>query len=306
MPLMNSSSANSPAAPPSTARSPGGRAVLLALVFFLLGVAATVAWLEYGKNGSPAPSAAGLPRDALDLLRGLNAPVQLRFYSVLPPGSAPPRLQDFSQRVDRLLSEFQNANPARIQVVRSDSATGANADAAAGDGLRPFNLEKGEACFLGVTVANGGQKETLAQLQPEWEAALPADLARAILGVAAETPTPEVAKVVPLTPAITNEILKLIPDINAATSEEANRIFRQDFVNQCAKAGIEMEAQINAAAQEVVKAQNGGSASDLDAARKKLSQVQLEQTEKLKEVAAHLQLQLDAFQQMKAATNTAK
>ena len=304
---MNSSSAKAPRPPGPPAAGPSGRRTpVLALFFLLLGVALTLAWFEYGKNGLPGRSAAGLSGDTLDLLRRLNSPVQIRYYSVLPPGSAPQALQDFSQRVDRLLSEFQNANPAKIQVVRNVSAAGANADAAVGDGLRPFNLEKGEACLLGVTVANGDRKESLAQLQPEWELALPSDLARAILRVTAETPPPVVAKVVPLTPAITNEILKLVPDINATSPEDANRIFRQDFLNQCAKAGAEMEAQINVAAQEVVKAQNSGSASDLDAAKKKLSQVQLEQTEKLKEVAAHLQLQLDAFQQMKAAANSVK
>jgi hypothetical protein len=235
----------------------------------------------------------------------LNAPVQIRFYSVLPAGSASQALQDFSQRVDHLLSEFQNANPAKIQVIRNVSAAGANADAAAGDGLRPFNLEKGEACFLGISVANGERKESLVQLQPEWESALSSDLARAILRVAAETPPPVVVKIVPLTPAITNEIMRLIPDINTASPEDADRIFHSDFVNQCAKAGAEMEAQINAAAQKVVSAQNSGSPAELEAARKKLSQVQLDQTEKLKEVAAHLQLQLDAFQQMKTAVTNA-
>ena len=256
---MNSSPATTPNAPRPTARPPGRRAPVLALFFFLAGVGLTVAWYEYGKNGLPGQSGARLSSGTLDLLRQLNAPVQLRFYSVLPAGTASQSLQDFSQRVDRLLSEFQDANPAKIQVVRNVSAAGA--DAAAADGLRPFNLEKGEACFLGVTVANGDRKESLAQLQPEWESALPSDLARAILRVAAETPPPVVAKIVPLTPAITNEILRLIPNLDATSAEDANRIFHQDFLNQCAKAGAEMEAQINAAAQEVVKAQNGGSAA---------------------------------------------
>jgi hypothetical protein len=300
---MNSFPANTPNAPRSTARPPARRAPVLALCFFLSGVGLTVAWFEYGKSGLSGQSVTRLSSSTLDLLRQLNAPVQIRFYSVLPAGTASQSLQDFSQRVDRLLSEFQNANPAKIQVVRNISTTGA--DAAVADGLRPFNLEKGEACFLGVTVASGDRKESLAQLQPEWESALPSDLARAILRVAAETPPPVVAKSVPLTPAVTNEILRLIPNINATSAEDANRIFHQDFLNQCAKAGAEMEAQINAAAQEVVKAQNGGSAAELEAARKKLSQVQFEQTEKLKEVAAHLQLQLDAFQQMKAAATNA-
>jgi hypothetical protein len=300
---MNSSPANTPDAPRSPARPPARRAPVLALCFFLSGIGLTVAWYEYGKNGLPGKNRVELSSGTLDLLRQLNVPVQLRFYSVLPAGTASQSLQDFSQRVDRLLSEFENANPAKIQVVRNVTAAGA--DAAVADGLRPFNLEKGEACFLGVTVANGDRKESLAQLQPEWESALPSDLARAILRVAAETPPPAVAKIVPLTPAITNEILRLIPNLDATSAEDANRIFHQDFLNQCAKAGAEMEAQINAAAQEVVKAQNGGSTADLEAARKKLLQVQFEQTEKLKEVAAHLQLQLDAFQQMKAAATNA-
>ena len=221
---MNSSPATTPNAPRSPGRSPGRRTPVLALFFFLAGVGLTIIWLEYGTNGLPKQSGAGLSSGTLDLLRQLNVPVQLRFYSVLPAGTASQSLQDFSQRVDRLLSEFQDANPAKIQVVRNVSAAGA--DAAVADGLRPFNLEKGEACFLGVTVAIGERKESLAQLQPEWESALPSDLARAILRVAAETPPPVVAKVVPLTPAITNEILKLIPDIKATSPEDANRIFR--------------------------------------------------------------------------------
>jgi hypothetical protein len=303
---MNSSSTTAQRPPgPSGARPPGRRPLMFALGFFLLGIALTIAWFEYGKTGLPGQAGAGLSGSTLELLRQLNAPVQIRFYSVLPAGSASQALQDFSQRVDRLLSEFQNANPAKIQVVRNVSAAETGADAATADGIQPFNLEKGEACFLGVTVANGDRKEFLPQLQPEWESALPSDLARAILRVAAKTPPPVVAKSVPLTPAITNELLRLIPDINAASPEDANRIFHQDFVNRCAKAGAEMEAQINAAAKEVVKAQNSGSPADLEAARKKLSQVQFDQTEKLKEVAAHLQLQLDAIQQMKAAATNA-
>jgi hypothetical protein len=305
---MNSSSANAQRPPgPSAARPPGRRAPVLVLLFFLLGIALTVAWFEYGKNGLQGQSFARLSGDTLDLLRRLNSPVQIQFYSVLPPGSASQSVQDFSQRVDRLLSAFQSANEAKISVIRNISAAETNADAAAASGLRPFNLENGGACFLGITVVSGGQTESLAQLRPEWEPALPYDLARAILRVAAETPPAVVAKSAPLTPAITNEVLQLIPNIATATPEDADRIFHQDFLNQCAKAGAEMEAQINAAAQEIVKAQHNGLPAGLEVAKKHLSQVQLEQTEKLKEVAAHLQLQLDAFQQMKAAaTNSVK
>ena len=146
---MNSSAANTPSSPRPTARPPGRRAPVLALFFFLLGVVLTVAWFEYGKNGLPGQSVAGLSAATLDQLRHLNSPVQIQFYSVLPPGSAPQSIQDFSQRVDRLLSAFQNANEAKIQVSRNISAAGSNADAAAASGLRPVQFGKWRGVFSG-------------------------------------------------------------------------------------------------------------------------------------------------------------
>ena len=48
------------------------------------------------------------------------------------------------------------------------------------DGLKSFNLDKGNACFLGIVVASGTQKELLPQLSPDWEQAVEPDLTRAI------------------------------------------------------------------------------------------------------------------------------
>lgn len=294
-----------PAKSISTAASTGAsRPLVLAAVFFILGGGLTGAWFHYHESSRNADELSEPVRNALEHLAG---PVTIRFYSLLPAGSASVEEQAFSGRVEKLLAAVQAGSAGKIQVTRLDATAAMNVAAAEAEGIQAFNLDKGDACFLGLVIAGGKNRETFGRLQPEWESALPSDLARAILRVAAETPPPVAAKVVPLTPAITNEILKLIPDIKATSPEDANRIFRQDFLDQCAKAGVEMEAQINAAAQEVVKAQTSGSPADLEAARKKLSQVQFDQTEKLKEVAAHLQLQLDAFQQMKAAaTNSPK
>jgi hypothetical protein len=89
--------------------------------------------------------------------------------------------------------------------------------------------------------------------------------------------------------------------------EAADQIFHAEFMKQCAEAGTEMETQINAAQQQVVQAQTSGSPADLEAAQKNLSQVQLAQADKLKQVAARLQIQLAVFQRMKnSATNAAK
>jgi hypothetical protein len=298
---MNSSPANS-------SRSTGRRTPVLALVFFLLGIAATAAWFEYGKGNLPGKRNAGLSTDALDQLRQLKSPIQIRFYSVLPSGSAPQMLQDFSQRVDHLLAEFQNVNATNIQVVRNVSPAGANADAAAADGIRPFNLDKGDACFLGIAVAAGERKESLAQLKPEWEPALPYDIIRAIQHMSAAPPAAPVPReVAKPSPEITAAIHRLIPDINAVSTKEADQIFHAEFMKEVEQASADMEKENDVAAQAVVKAQNGGSAEDLAAAKKHLLDVQIAQGEKIKRIAADLQTRLAVFQQMKnSASNGAK
>ena len=287
---------------PIRVRSSGRGSAMAALIFFLLGAGVAIVWFETA-GSSRAGRGGGLSRGAIAGLQQLNAPVQVRFYSVLPAESASPALQDFAARVDGVLSGIRDANPAEIEVVRINSPAETNADAAAAEGLRAFNIEKGRACFLGISLSSGDRKDTLPELDPEWEAALPDDLARAILRVGASAPAAPapVAKPPLLTPALTNEIHQLIPDVASTSPEDADRIFREDFLKQCARAGAEMESNINVAAQAVVQAQKSGSASELEAAKKNLAKVQFEQTEKLKEVAAHLQLQVDAFAQMKAA-----
>jgi hypothetical protein len=118
-----------------------------------------------------------------------------------------------------------------------------------------------------------------------------------------DSSAPEIAKP---SPEIIASINRLIPDVSVVSVEQAGQIFHAEFVKQCGAVGAELETQVNAAQQQVVQAQNGGSGSDLQAARQHLQQVQLAQGEKLKQLAADLQTQLAVFQQMKAATNPAK
>ncbi len=290
-----------------TSQSAAARLPILVLVFFLLGAALTGVWFKYGKlaTGSILPGHE-LSGGTLALLQQLNAPVEIRFYSVLPPGSAPESLQAFSGRVDHLLSEFQSANDAKIHVTRNVSVAGANADVATADGIHPFNLEKGDACLLGLAVVCGGQKQTLPQLQPEWEPALEFDLARTIASVAAAQSPPIVKAVVPVSPEVTNEVVRLIPDLSATSLEDGTRILREAAFKEFTDTGAEMEKQMQAAQQELADAQNGKSEAEQQAATKHLQEVQLAQGEKYKQIAARLQSELAVFQQMKAAASSAK
>ena len=167
---MKPTSPTTPQADRQIVKPSGWRSLVLVPAFFLLGAVLAGVWFKYGKHaaGSLLPGQE-LSGPTVDLLRHLNSPVEIRFYSVLPPGSAPEPLQDFSRRVDHLLSEFQSANDSKIRVTRNVSTLGPNADAAAAHGIHPFNLDKGDACFLGLTVACGERKESLPQIQPEWE-----------------------------------------------------------------------------------------------------------------------------------------
>lgn len=293
----------SAANPPQATQPSSRRLLVLAPALILLGAALAGLWFKYGPSAFHLPGQAGtrLSAGTLDLLRGLTSPVDIRFYSVLPPGTAPDSLQNFSGRVDQLLSEFQSANDSKIRVTRNVSTSEANADAAAADGIHPFNLDKGSACFLGITVVCGGQKESLPLLQPEWEPALEYDLARAILQMTATPATAPVKASVPVSPEVTNEIARLIPDINRTSLDDGIGILRAAAVSRMTEAGAEMEKQIQIAQQQVADAQNGRPEAELQAAMKHLQQVELEQAEKIKALAARLQTEISVFEQMKAA-----
>jgi len=300
---MNPSFANKKGIHCPETRQSGRATPLLLLVAFLLGAALAGVWFKYGAH-RPGPGSE-LSSQTIELMRHLNSPVEIRFFSVLPSGSAPEALQNFSQRVDHLLAEFQSANEAQIHVTRNLSAAGTNADAAAADGIRAFNLDKGDACFLGLTIASGERKESLAQLDPEWEPALPSDLARAILEVTAKPPAPVAKSSPPVLPETTNDIRQLIPDIPGTSLEDGLGILRLAAVNKMADAGAEMEKQIQAAQQQLANAQNGRSEAEQQAAMQHLQQAQSDRAAKLKQIADQLQAQISAFEQMKAAATPA-
>jgi hypothetical protein len=279
--------------------------LLLAGVAFALGIALTGFWFH---SHSSASKNGGLSDVTKNLLGQLQLPVTIRYYSLLPAGSADESLQTFAGRVTQLLNTVQTAGDGKIQLVNIDTPSETNSTAASADGIQAFNLDKGDACFLGLAVASGGNKEAFARLDPQWESALEYDLARAILRVAAvpapAKPAPEVAKPSLETIATVN---RLIPDVNGVSVEQASQIFNAEFLKQCGVVGAEMEAQVKAAQQKVVDAQNNGSPTDLEAAQKHLMQAQLAQGQKYKELAANLQTQLAVFQRMKNGdTNAAK
>jgi hypothetical protein len=296
---------------PSFKRTTGpaqARIGIIVLVF--LGLAAGAFWyFQYGsRHGTIGMIGRGgrvvLSDSTKAVLKGLDSPVEIHFYSLLDQASVPAATFAFAGRINQLLAEYQKVAGGKISVTSHNSLS--DADAASADGLKPFNLDKGDACFLGLTVVCGSQKESLPQIQPEWEPALDFDLARAILHVTAIAATPVVKASAPVSPEVTNEVVRLIPDLKGTSLEDGIGILRAAAVNKMNEAGAEMEKQIQVAQQQLADAQNGRSDEEQQAAMKHLQQVQLEQAEKLKVIAARLQAQISTFEQMKAPVPAVK
>lgn len=291
------------------AEQASARIIVLVLVFFLLGIAAGAFLIYRGASSGTANAgreAGGeqlvvLSESTKAVLKRLDSPVEIRFYSLLDPASVPDSSQAFAKRVDQLLSAYQREAAGKINVVRYNSQSDANAGAASADGIKPFNMDKGDACYLGITIAHAGQKETLPQLFPEWEQALEFDLARAIVHVSTTTATtkPVVAATSQPDKAVVEEVRRAIPNLASVSLEDGTRILREAAMNDYSAAVSEMEKQVKAARERAVQAQSNSSEAGQQTAMKQYQQVQTEQTEKLKQIAVRLQAQITALEQLK-------
>lgn len=279
------------------------RSFVLGLAFFVLGFAVSAWWFHHAAKGGEAAGQppGGLSESTLGVLERLSAPVEIRFYSLLDPASTTESLAAFATRVDLLLSKYERDGQGKIKVSRYNSRSNATANAAAADGMRAFNIDKGEACYLGLAVACQDQKEPLAQLSPDWEPALEPDVTRIILRLV-EATSPPMAKVTAPPPdaAVVEEVKAALPNLASLSVEEGSRVLREAALKDFKTAATEMESKVKEAQQRFTDAQNAPSDAERQAALKHLQQVQAQQTEKLQQVAARLQGQIAALKQLKA------
>jgi ABC-type uncharacterized transport system len=281
------------------------RVWFLVLAVFLFSCGLTALWLYRGRESGSGSnqsdvksnSTRALSQSTLKVLARVASPVEIRFYSILDPATVPEPLKAYSARVDQLLTAYEQLTNRNVKISRYKESSDANASAASADGIKPFNLDKGDACYLGIALASGGQKESLPRLDPDWEPAIEFDLTRAIARVI-ETPTraastPASQK---LDPLIAEEVKKTIPNLESVSQEEGKRILREAALKEFMNAVKEMEVQIKDAEQRVKSAQ---SPAEQETATKNLRELKTEQTEKLKEFAAKSEAQVQALQLLK-------
>jgi hypothetical protein len=281
---------------------------LILLLAVILAVGVTLYWARQsarGPGGTGTSATGGQPAVTLSestraILKRLKSPLEIRFYASLDPASVSEQVRAFAGRIDPLLDAYVQESGGRIIVTRFTSATNFDANAASADGIKPFNIEKGQACFLGLTLELGGHKTTLPQLAPEWEAALEADLSRGISGLLDAQAPPAALATAPTDPAVAEAVKKMFPDLSTVSLEQGRTALRQAALKEFTSVAKEMNRQVQEAQQRYIQAQKGNSDTELQAAQQQLQQAQAEQMRRLDEVTAQAQAQMRAFEKLKA------
>jgi len=278
----------------------GARIVILALVFFLAGAALSAVWFSRGvshHSETVDPPAVALSDATRAVLRHLDAPVEIRFYAMLDASSVPESVQAFAGRVDQLLAQYEQAGGGRVQLVRCKDFSDASATAAEADGITAFNNDKGSACFLGIAVVCGGQKESLPRLAPEWEQAVEPDVTRAIARAAGARPGAQ--PVARADTAAMDAIRKAFPNLDAVSLEAGTKYLTDASMVQLKQAAEEMETRLKDAEQRFIQAQGNQSEADQQAAGEEIRKIQAEGTRKLQQIAQNTHAQIAALQQLK-------
>jgi len=285
-----------------------GVARLPTLLLIILGVALgglAVGWYrtlrarESNTTASPGDPKPVLSASTRAVLTDLKSPVILRFHALfsLPENARP--LVELAGRVEHLLAEFESASHGRLQVTRQTTWSAAQAREAAADGLLPQNLEQGEPSYLGVLVAQADRREVLAQITPDWEAALEFDLARAIARVANPPTAPRVAEDTARLATATEEVRRALPNVDtlplAQGKQQLLEAARKDFET----AVTAMQTELQAVQARIRQAEADGQSAAREAGLRELQQLQARRAQTLAEITHRSEAQVEALEQLK-------
>jgi len=304
--------------PAQSRRQSGNRAsariVVLVVVAFVLGLACG-GYFYFRKVKSEMPAAEQpvgvvLSDSTRTILQRLDSPVDIRLYAPSDLATLPDSLSAFTARVLQLLSAYEQLGGGNIRLIQSDPALQSLAKTTAGaEGVLPFSGNNGQVCYLGITVAKADRKETMPQLSPDWEAALESDISRAIARVSASVAIPAApatqigSSTTPVDPAISEELLRTIPDLESRSFDDAAKLLRESALAEFTTAVQEMQSKVQET-QKALAAQSHNPDSDQQAAVKQLQQVQTEQSKKLSEITARLQARLQVLERLKGVNRS--
>lgn len=304
---------------PNAAGQIGAANLWLILTVFLAGALMGAFWISH-RRAAPPPAPI-LSTATLQVLARLNAPAEIRFYSMLDPTSAPDSMDAFSGRAARLLNAYQAASQGKVTVVLRNRGTNFDPQAALSDGIQPFRIGAGSDCYLGIAVCKGTRKEILPALNPEWESALESDVTRALSRLAntsqhtlaappavsppsasASDPAPGQPSAPEPEPIDTNalaEVRRIIPDIQAMDAEEGVLLLKEAARNELQAVVTLTEIKYKRAQDEFSQAQARGDEAAVNAAKEKLRQIREEKVQAIQKIADKTHARVEAFQRAK-------
>lgn len=219
--------------------------------------------------------------------------VAIRFYTLLDVIPGTENLRAYSERAAGVVADVAQASEGRISVTIITPTQSDAPRAALADGLEPVRAGREPLNFLGVAVQGPGGKAVLARLDPAWEAALQFDLARAIARVSGQSSGGAVVTdPAPANTELTAEVLRVLPDLDSLTLEEAKQKLRAIALEDFKVVVADLQRQLQIAQQQLA-------ANDSVATRQELQQLQLAQAEKLNEIPRRTQALVEALERLK-------
>ena len=114
------------------------------------------------------------------ILKKVDSPVEIRFYSTQRGTQVPAALKNYSQHVEDLLDEIRQASGGNVEVKKYDPEPDSETEDLANlDGVDGQMMQTGEKFYLGLAVSQDPSKVAIPFLSPDREKLLEYDLARA-------------------------------------------------------------------------------------------------------------------------------
>ncbi len=119
-----------------------------------------------------------------EILARIDTPIQIRYYCTKNANAMPLFLATYGQRIDDLLGEYRQASKGQIEIQRLNPEADSDAeDSARLDGIEPQQTRSGERIYLGLSINQLDQKQTIPFLTPDRERLLEYDISRSLARV---------------------------------------------------------------------------------------------------------------------------
>lgn len=275
------------------------RLVTLILVLIVGAVVGALAVYLSSKRKPHTPVAevdSTLSESTLKVLRQLRQPVEVRFYSLFEKADSAAAWRTLAAEVNELLNHFESEAGGKLTLKRLTEWSAENTKRAAADGLVAQNLSQGEPIYLGVAVVQESRSEAIAQLAPEWAAALEFDLARVIARIT-HTAAPARSAEETAQIATAGETLKrLLPDAAATSLEDGRRIIQEATLAEFRAAVAELTSEVEKVEH---RARGNITEAERQQALQELQAIRARHAEKLRDLGRKSQAELEAWNKLK-------